>query len=93
MGVSWRGVATGVLVLIAAQVLLASRGPEAGAAGLQWLATGVGRLIDPKVAGIPNRAGWKGATGDPNWNVDPKTGVPNQDPTKPLLRDPQGRVY
>lgn len=30
---------------------------------------------------------------DANWNVDPGTGVPNQDPKKPLLRDPQGRVY
>jgi hypothetical protein len=28
-----------------------------------------------------------------NWNVDPNTGVPNQDPNKPLLRDPQGRPY
>jgi hypothetical protein len=26
-------------------------------------------------------------------NVDPKTGIPNQDPDKPLLRDPQGRPY
>jgi len=27
------------------------------------------------------------------WNVDPGTGVPNQDPTKPYLRDEKGRVY
>jgi hypothetical protein len=24
------------------------------------------------------------------WNRDPKTGVPNQDPTKPYLRDDEG---
>ena len=26
-------------------------------------------------------------------NVDPKTGIPNQDPSLPLLRDQNGRPY
>lgn len=39
-----------------------------------------------------------GITGDttaaaPPANVDPDTGVPNQDPSKPFLTDPKGRVY
>ena len=29
----------------------------------------------------------------PAPNVDPGTGVPNQDPSKPFLTDPRGRVY
>lgn len=85
-----RGLALGVLALLALQVLTDSRGPEAGAAGLGWLVSGFRRLIDPAVAGIPNPHGYV----DPitAYNVDPKTGVPNQDPHKPYLRDPQGRI-
>lgn len=91
MGVNLRGVAAGTLALMAAQLLSSGKGPAAGVAGLSWISTGVRRLIDPKVAGIPNRAKWV----DPisAYNVDPNTGVPNQDPSKPLLRDEQGRPF
>lgn len=91
MGVRWRPVAVGMLALIALQALTSANGPAAGVAGIGWATEGLRRLLSPEVAGVPNRTG----SGLPaqKLNIDPKTGVPNQDPNLPPLRDPKGRVY
>lgn len=92
---SWRSVAVGGLGLALLQLLATSGGPVAAAWGMQLLSASVTRLLSPDVAGVPNRSGWT----DPNApsalpNVDPKTGVPNQDKTKPLVREPgSGYIY
>lgn len=59
-GVSWRGVAEGVLALIVLQIVSSSTQATQAGKGLAWIADGVARLVDPEVAGIPDR----GATRD-----------------------------
>lgn len=92
---NWRNVALGGLGLALLQLLATSGGPVAAAWGMQALSAGVTRLLSPDVAGVANRAGWV----DPDApsalpNVDPKTGVPNQDKTKPFVREPgSGYIY
>lgn len=51
-------------------------------------------LITQVVAGDAlARLGVAGELAADEYNVDPKSGVPNQNPHLPLLRDPNGRPY
>lgn len=51
-------------------------------------------LVTQVVAGDAlARLGIAGQLGADEYNVDPKSGVPNQNPHLPYLRDPKGRVY
>jgi hypothetical protein len=43
----------GVLTLIALQVFLSSKGPDAAGSMLGWARTGMDKLISPKVAAVP----------------------------------------
>lgn len=83
--------AVGVLCLVALQALTSKNGPAGGAAGLDLAGRAVQRLLSPDVAGIPNRTG--AGLPAPKVNVDPKTGVPNQNPNLPPVRDPRGYIY
>ena len=64
-------------------------------AGIALVIAGVWVVAQVTVGNALERLGILTPSVDPaaNWNVDPKTGVPNQDPSKPLLRDPRGRPY
>lgn len=53
-----RGFVVGSLALIALYVAVSSRrGAQAAQAGGNWLVAGMGRLLSPDVAGIPQRGG------------------------------------
>jgi hypothetical protein len=51
--VKWRPIATGVVSLIALQVFLSGKGPEAAGGLLGWLATAMQRAMSPQVAALP----------------------------------------
>lgn len=53
----WRGVAAGVLTLIALQALGSGTGPERGGQLLVWLSKGLSRALSPDVAAIPTAKG------------------------------------
>lgn len=53
----WRGVAAGVLTLIALQALGSGSGPEKGGQLLVWLSKGLSRALSPDVAAIPTAKG------------------------------------
>ena len=53
----WRGVAAGVLTLIALQALGSGSAPEKGGQLLVWLSKGLSRALSPDVAAIPTAKG------------------------------------
>jgi hypothetical protein len=51
--VNWRPLATGALSLIALQVFLSSKGPDAGGRLLTWSTSALDKMLSPKVAAVP----------------------------------------
>lgn len=60
-----RGVAVGILTLIALQVFGSSGGPEAGGKLAGWIATGLKKAISADVAAIPTSKAAKPAAATP----------------------------
>jgi hypothetical protein len=84
--VNWRPVVVGALSLIALQVFVSGKGPDASGQLLGWLATALDKAMSPKVAALPYR-GRKPASAPapkPPANDDWRTG-PIGLPTNPSV--------
>lgn len=52
---NWRPIAVGALSLIALQVFVSGKGPDAAGGLLDWLTRALGRAMSPDVAALPYR--------------------------------------
>lgn len=77
----WRGVAAGVLTLIALQALGSGSGPEKGGQLLVWLSKGLSRALSPDVAAIPTAKGAaKKPAASPSKSTNPNAIVGQRNP-------------
>jgi hypothetical protein len=83
----WRPIATGVVSLIALQVFLSGKGPEAAGGLLGWLSSAMQRAMSPTVAGLPYVAKAAASKSTPK-SSNPSAGTiagPNGFPTNPSV--------
>ena len=77
----WRGVAAGVLTLIALQALGSGSGPDKGGQLLVWLSQGLSRALSPDVAAIPTAKGAaKKPAASPSKSTNPNAIVGQRNP-------------